>query len=262
MSNRDNMKQGEEYEEEGSPTPKQGNKVEVLSSSARPEIPVKLLAIVGGAIVALVLIYFAYNHFLGGEDEEALEEDFEGELIEDEFEDELIFEFAYTEEEWAMLREAGFSDSEIVQYESNQTEPGFLVEQSKEAMEKQVRDMYAELKKDAIQKGSDGFKNLLNNTWLGLDPKTIKGSHEETYDTYIMKENVSYTKIGVRGHQPLLKLKSHEFGTLYHMADPLTYMELRESGNIVIEYMVYNINGLLVVDEIRTEIVDSIPTIE
>lgn len=257
---KDTMRQGDNYEEESEESPKpKKQKVEVLSSSSKPQIPVKLLAIIGGAIVLILAGYFAYGYFVGDKEEEAPPEE---ESFVDDFEEELIFDFAYTEEEWAQLREAGFSDADIVQYEENQADPVQLIEDATKAIDQQIKDRYAELKEEARIKGSPEYNALLDKTWLGMEPKTIKGDAEGSYDTYFVKENVSYVKMGVRGHQPILRLKSHDYGTMFHMTDHSTYMKLRDSGNIVIMFNVTNVNEQLIVSNIQTEIVDSIPTIE
>lgn len=210
------MKQGSEYNEK---------ETEVLESSKR-KIPKNVLIGVGAGIVALILIVVvsisvSKNHqkALDAEKEAAIE-------VED--------TFKYTADERTALKSAGFSDSEIADMEKQAVSPQTALQKSQAAKQDAMRKLYVELRTAAYQAGSPEYKQLLDNTWLAEAPVTITKQPKFTIST--VKENVDYERITAHGVQVFLKLTLGDNHVVFYSPSPDRYAELKDKGNIVINY--------------------------
>lgn len=268
------MKQGKTYEpgKEEKKTPPKKNAT-VTNTSKKP--PNKNIIYIIAGILAVVVIGVGGAYAFGFFNKDSTEPSDGGGFFSGLFgkEEELIAEedewygseelnlFEYTEEEKLQLAEAGVTADKIMQGEADLIPASTLIAQMEEEKEKLINEKFPELKKEALDGASDSYKKLLNKTYLGLKPFTIKVADEAVFNvTVSATETVPYEKLGSKGHQNFVKLKSYKYDDLYVQVPPTQYMQMRDTGSILAHYIVYTDDvGNEIISDIRLEIVDYLP---
>lgn len=151
--------------------------------------------------------------------------------------------FRYTDEERALLRSWGYTGSEIEAGELAETPAGELVAASKQAQE--------EARATLSNPESPEYQALLNDTWLGQQlinlPAYVEGETEGSifYNTYTY--NADYEKIPAHGNNLFLKVYMPDKSYAFMECPILRYMQLPESGNIVVQYQTATIDNQVIV---------------
>lgn len=138
--------------------------------------------------------------------------------------------FEYSTEEKEALRLAGFTGDEIELFEFEEQDASELVTKEEE---KRIA-LYEEEIKPYFDGASSEFKEMYENTWVGqkdvVIPKNQSGNmnYEETY-------NVDYEKLPSKGNQLWIKYYLSEKSICFMNVTPERYVELADSGNIVVK---------------------------
>ena len=177
-------------------------------------------------------IEFDENGFIVLDDESTVEDD---------------SSFHYSSEDIQKLREAGYTNTEIEDFEEMAVENvDNLIAEIKEQKKKSILEIYRGFMRDAQNSGNEEYLYALANTWLGLAPQEMDLSGDVD-DYYKDSCNADYWKLPLQGYQPMLKLrftdKQDVERTVYMAVEPTTYANLRDSGNIVISYNFINAYG-------------------
>lgn len=155
--------------------------------------------------------------------------------------------FSYTDEEKQQLRAWGYTGDEIEEHESNETSVDELVAASRQEQE--------EARATLSNPESPEYQALLNNTWLGQQALTIPQYEEGVsegiiyYDTYTL--NADYEKVPAHGHNLLLKVYLEDGSYAFMECPLLRYMQLPDSGNIVVSYQTATIDGATIVSNMK-----------
>lgn len=137
----------------------------------------------------------------------------------------------YSNDEIASLRGYGYTGDEI-EYNSQQgTAYDVLVDQAIERM----NEANAEWRSTVLDDASDGYKNLMANTYLDGKQTLSSCTDSDVYSVGTKRENVDYTKCGVYNYQAWIKVQT-KYGAMVMMIDLPRYSQLADSGNIVVEY--------------------------
>lgn len=233
MNDKEVMNQGSTYEED---------QVEVMGGESRKfSLPSKKLLIVGGGIFALLLsIVIGFTLLSGGDGRADSGSGFEVEDTGDGFgvidDYDSLFEFFYNEDDVSRLRAAGYTGYEIEQFEMSQASVAYLVEEAEEARKELLMETYQELQKELLDANSPEYKELISNTWLQGEAKSVQSEDIYTYDTISKKENVDYIKLPARGSQLFVKITMPDGTVLFHAIHPSRWQTLREEGNMIISY--------------------------
>lgn len=155
-----------------------------------------------------------------------------------------IEKFSYTQDEVTELRAYGYTGDEIEQYEIEEKSAEELLNEAKLAMKKAYEEQWGVY----VDSTSKGFKKLNRLTWLGLPKTTLpKNSKNEDgiYNGYeeIHTRNVDYVKVEPRGYQTFIKCTMSDGSSFFYAIDPRRYIELKDSGNIVLEVTFLNWEG-------------------
>ena len=102
-----------------------------------------------------------------------------------------------------MLLDAGYTTDEIDTFEMNFEDAYTKVAEYEEHKKSIIYENFPELKEEAMEKGSEEYNKILNKTYLGLKPFTLKADKEGStfLVSSLVKETVPYEKMGSRGHQ-------------------------------------------------------------
>lgn len=145
-------------------------------------------------------------------------------------EDEYVEEFKYTDEEKSALRAAGFTGDDIELNEFDEIPAQTLLEKAhaeREALyEKEILPYF-----DAA---SDEFKELYEDTWIGQGELEYD-TDVDNYSYMNTTINVDYEKLPARGRQLFIKLHLKSGISCFMYIAPDRYMELEDSGNIVVK---------------------------
>jgi len=241
------LKQGDTYED--------GE--EEVTELEDPPKKSKLWLVLGivGAFIAVVLIIIFALKFKDGADDPDVPEDpdiivgSEGDIgvVDESYWDTITPAFSYTDEEKASLRAWGYTGDEIEEHEDLETPASDLVAQSKEAQE--------EARAALSNPESPEYQELLNKTWIGQEelslPEYQQGVTEGSIAYNTFTYNADYEKIPAHGHNLFLKVYLED-GTYVFMECPvLRYMQLPDSGNIVIQYNTATIDGAVIVNGVK-----------
>lgn len=210
---KDIFEQGERYEEEPA---------DIMDDSPkRIQLPNKKLLIIGGAIFLVMLVFVLFPR---GNKESAEPKQVEAE-------EPIIEVFKLNSMEVADLRAAGYIADEIEKITSHE-EAESLITSAEKSRQDYLNSQYEKFMNSA----SEEYKQLLNNTWLGGKDVEVHSENPSAYETKICKENVDYVKLPARGQQLYIKLTLEDGTTLFNIIHPSRYEQLREEGNMVIEY--------------------------
>lgn len=217
--------------------------------------PWKVYVAVGAlvAVILLGLIWAVATKVGGSDDQDPLPSDSSSPGIVvgddaywDQFEDPSTT-FSYTDEEKQQLRAWGYTGDEIEDHESKETPVDELVAASRQEQE--------EARATLSNPESPEYQALLNNTWLGQQALAIPQYEEGVsegiiyYDTYTL--NADYEKVPAHGHNLLLKVYLEDGSYAFMECPLLRYMQLPDSGNIVVSYQTASIDGATIVSNMK-----------
>lgn len=212
-----------------------------------------IIAIILGILIAGIIIYAIFSN----KDKNGTTSSFVDQITENDEEyidnngyytDEegtgSIEKFSYTQDEVTELRAYGYTGDEIEQYEIEEKSAEELLNEAKLAMQKAYEEQWGVY----VDSTSKGFKKLNRLTWLGLPKTTLpKNSKNEDgiYNGYeeIHTRNVDYVKVEPRGYQTFIKCTMSDGSSFFYAIDPRRYIELKDSGNIVLEVTFLNWEG-------------------
>lgn len=151
--------------------------------------------------------------------------------------------FTYTSEERALLRAWGYTGDEIEDFQLAETPADQLVAESKQAQE--------EARATLSNPESPEYRALLDSTWLGQPSLTLPTYVEGVTEGEVLynshKFNADYDKVPAHGSNLFLKVYMPD-GSHTFMECPLVrYMQLADSGNIVVQYQTASIGGSVIV---------------
>ena len=143
----------------------------------------------------------------------------------------IMPEWKYTESEVAALREVGYTGTEIEDFQYAEIEPKILIEDAEAKAEAWTKKHIAPY----FDMASDEWKSLLNTTWYGL-PEVEEWDKEGNYSNYSYTLNADYEKVPAYGYQLFIKVFLNDAGEYaFLQTTPQRYLELDDSGNIVVE---------------------------
>lgn len=240
------MKQDFEYEEKKFEIKDEEKKTssidEIIDENVDTNIPEdskKKLIIIIAVVILIIILFVAIAFVIKGKlpKEEAIEYSTEEETIE-------IPVFEYTSDEYSRLRTAGFTASEIEDFEIQEiVDIDSLINEADEKRKKKFLETYKAFIREANESPDSQYTYLMANTYLGLPPQEIN-LESTAEDYYSETRNVDYWKMPLQGYQPLVKVRiMPEDVVLYVNIKPENYVHLRESGNMVISYDFVHVYG-------------------
>lgn len=149
-----------------------------------------------------------------------------------------IVTFTYTADEVAELRAWGYTGDEIEAQQLLETPAETLIAASRAAQEARTNP------------ASPEYEALLNSTFLGQEKLNLPAeipAGSVYYDTITL--NADYEKVEAHGHNLYLKIYLKD-GSYAFMECPFhRYVELEDSGNIVVTYRTSTYNGITIVSD-------------
>lgn len=138
---------------------------------------------------------------------------------------------SYKLDDIKVLRKWGYTANELEVASRDGISAKALVEQAKKDREAAQREAL----KVVSDTASPEYQNLLNMTWLGGEPLDLTGVDPNiVYNTETWTENVDYEKCGAQGTQLFIKLYLDDGTAAFMAVTPGRYVELADSGNIVV----------------------------
>ena len=173
----------------------------------------------------------------------------------------FVILFQYLPEEVKQLRAAGYTGDEIEAYQIMEKDVQELLDEAAKEQQEYVDKFLAPL----YDTTSDAYKENLRNTWLGLDERSDVPEFVDYMFVNSKTQNLDFEKVPVRGNQIYLKvyLDDVEHNDYFFMnCDPRRFMELGDSGNIVVTYQyihptIVDENGIKQEDQTRMFIIDA-----
>jgi hypothetical protein len=224
---------------------------EVFEDGEQGKFPIFLLKdkkkalVVIGAVIVFVIVSAVYLSFKGsaenpesGEGEETEQPDGSEETV-------VIPLFNYTPEEIQQLRAYGYTADEIEESQIFEIPAEVLYERALTAIKEEQQKVIDELSDTA----SPAYQELLQKTWLAGDPMNLVQTDD--YELEGLTENVDYIKLPAVGKQLFLRITMTDGTYLFMTVTPDRWFQLRDVGNIVINYVRCNYNGVWVITEIR-----------
>lgn len=154
----------------------------------------------------------------------------------------------YTDSEAVELRKHGYTADEI----EWSREHGITYDSMLSAAESAAEELAKEKIKLMGDTGSPEYQALINKTWLGGEEFELTevlpdeyGAYDIEYSTQVI--NADYVKCGQQGSQLFLCVSTAEYGNVFLTVEPKRWMQLQESGNIVVEVNVCHYGGKAVV---------------
>lgn len=146
--------------------------------------------------------------------------------------------FRYNDEDYEKLRAAGYTAIEIEAFEENQADIEEKLEIASNTKREWATEQFRSLIRNSAESTDLQYAYLMSNTYLGLEPQELN-KESKKYNVTVYKENVDYWKMPMQGYQPTIKIRLKSGEILYYQISPSRYIELSESGNITIQYDVY-----------------------
>lgn len=154
---------------------------------------------------------------------------------------------SYKLDDIKVLRKWGYTANELEVASRDGVSAKALVEQAKKDREAAQREALKEVSDTA----SPEYQNLLNKTWLGGDPIDLSGVDPNiVYNTETWTENVDYEKCGAQGTQLFIKLYLDNGTVAFMSVTPGRYVELADSGNIVVNLEALTSETLCVITKV------------
>lgn len=231
------LKQGENYEEtEDNNLEEQEESKPKKSKLPNVSLDLKLvIGIVIGVILVILLVYgfmskSSNSDEVSDEFYDPIDDEIYENITEDDYE-EPTYNLSFDDATRKRLRILGYTGDEIdYAYAQGIDEDELIETAEKDFEEAQLK----ELKKLANKSSNSNLKYLFNETQAGLkslpvpSKKQIGGLTEERF-------NVDYKKVSPRGNQLYIKLDLGKMGTSFMQLDPVDYIKLKSSGNIVVD---------------------------
>lgn len=231
------LKQGANYEEEAPERP-----LTPPPENNSNKSKTKLIAIVAAGAVLVILLFaiiisVSVSSSKKKEDTPPTEEELiasgymynqDGELVPPSEFDKATF--SYTPDEKAQLRQYGYTGSDI---ETNE-----LAEIPAQQLIDQVIKDREELEAQFASKSSPAYQELLQQTWLGGEILQTPTDPTLIQSTTVKRANVDYVKIPPHGNQLFVRLNMPDGKRSFMCVSPVTYAQLNDSGNIVVDYTV------------------------
>lgn len=237
------LAQGDTYNSESKGASSVDN--EVVNVKEKKSIDKKIV-LMGAGVLALVIfgagLVYHFNNKSSVDTESVAEYD-SGSLSDEApswddngFEED--FGFKYSDEQLEELRAAGYTGSEIEEYQKSSSDFDTLIAQAKEARLKWANETIAPV----LDGKSEAYKKLEASTWLGLKDRTSdlkKFKADGMYTQYDAIKNFDYEKVEPTGVQLFLKVyidgtKHKNF--MFINVTPSRYKQLKQKGNIIIKY--------------------------
>ena len=218
------MAQGSTYEEEGGEA-RGSTEERGIQKKSKITLINPIVLLVGFVLVCLLVVGIMFIYKAGVKKRAAEEAKRAEELLQQETE--VIFE--YTAEEKEQLRLCGFTGDEIENMEFEHQEASKVIED----MKKKRQEQYEKEMKPFFDGASDEFKAVYYNTWYGQKDFVVD-SDVEGYAYFNENMNVDYEKLPPKGHQLFLKYYLSNGDACFITVPPERYIELSDSGNIVI----------------------------
>lgn len=150
---------------------------------------------------------------------------------------------SFSGDEVASLRANGYTGDEI-EYAAQQGKSyDELINEANTARENANKEWMDTV----LNSASDGYKDLMNRTFLGLPTTAETTEGREVYHVETKTENVDYEKIGVYNYQAWVKLHL-SFGDIFYLMPLDRYDDLPNTGNIVISYSVRSDENYNIID--------------
>lgn len=146
--------------------------------------------------------------------------------------------FHYTIEELAELRNNGYTAEEAEYYESLEIPAESLI---LDAQQKR-QELYESEMAPYMDVASEEYKELAADSWVGQQAFEVGGDLSD-YRYYSEVWNVDYKKLPARGSQLFIKLVSPEGEVLFMSVTPEQYLNLRDTGNIVVNVKYTQMNA-------------------
>lgn len=240
------MVQGDDY----SPTvehtgdielsPDEPTKTKSKSTKEKPKIdlnPKQLLGIIAGIIIVGILIVTLMGSSENGNEQTENTVS----IVQDTTEPEWIIEtttpFSYSITDIERLREVGYTGTEIEEYQSLQISVDDLVNEAIAKRDAWIQEAVAPLYDTA----SDQFKEYVSSTWLSLSERDdlSEWTKENIAMSYVLRKNLDYEKIDVRGNQLYIKIyldTDSEDNYFFLNVTPLEWSKLKDKGNVIVNY--------------------------
>ena len=219
------LDQGDHYEEEtmqedGIP---EIEYVESEKESLIQKHKTKLILIAAGlGLIILLYLIFAFSGKKTEEPEAEVEEE--------------PYVFEYSSEEREALREAGYTGTEIENFQAQEYSSAQLVQEARDKQREFLMETYRELSEDANKTTSTAYKELEKNSFLIQKPMMFKpGEGFDNLGTYTYKDNVDYEKMPARGKQTFIRIKTLNDNYYFMQLNPKRYYSIPDKGNMVVE---------------------------
>lgn len=238
------LKQGTQYNDDMEPTPTDTPApVEETGSKKTPKA-----LIVVAIVVLFIMGVFAISKVSGRTESPAVSDvvDPTTPVDEDAYWD--AFEepedsFSYSQEEIESLRAWGYTGDEIEAKELEEVPAASLIAASKKAQEEKLKTLG-----DVT---SPEYQELLNSTWLGQEPMAlpayVEGVSENELSFATRTYNADYVKVPAHGRTLFLKVFLEDGSYTFMECDLLRYIQLPDSGNIVVTYSEITLGDVVVI---------------
>ncbi|MDR1523285.1 MAG: hypothetical protein LBS29_04975 [Endomicrobium sp.] len=222
------LKQGEEYNQS----------MEEESIDKEPSrLNKKLVILIIAGIFVVVIFAVSLRFFKAKEVEEVPVE-----------EDPIVWYFEYFPEEVEQLRAVGYTGDEIEYHQAQETPAQLLIEDAKAVQEVELKAIYDKI----FDAASDEYRELENMTWVGGKAIQITDTGNYTdYSAATFKENVDFDKVPPHGMQLYIRCELPDGQYAFMSMHPTRWVQLKDNGNIVIEYTIIEYGGAKVITSIK-----------
>ena len=207
------------------------DRLNALPPIIRAGIPIGII----GALLIALLIYYTHYDVVEENETTTIEEA----IVFEEFEvaaEEETTAFTYSKDEVAMLREFGFTASEIEEAQSQERPAIEVAEEANIAQIKKLLETHKYLLRSSYDSTDTAYTYLLANTYLGLPAQVVDTNNKEV-DYITATRTVDYYKMPLTGYQPTVKVRiMPEDRVIYLNVDVDTYTRLNETGNLSITF--------------------------
>jgi len=149
--------------------------------------------------------------------------------------------FEYLPDEMLKLHAYGYTTEEILAAEEIQKPADVLVEEAKVKIAEIQSELTSGTGGSLVDPALAGIVSaILSNQ--GLD-KIQPLANSGDWTSEVRKENIDYVKLPTYGSQLFIKLDITGFNDVLMSVEPERWVELKQSGNIVVEYIVTFYNG-------------------
>lgn len=157
----------------------------------------------------------------------------------------------YSNTEDIELRKRGYTADEIEFSREHGIPYDDMIAQADADIENQQRQVLASLSDE----GSEAYQTLLNMTWLqGADLSITDATYDEFGNLSVYEEtktmNIDYTKVPAKGTQLFLKCNLLDYGVAFMTVSPDRWLQLADSGNILVNVTFEHWNDIIVVKDI------------